>query len=220
MNNLSEYVNQRFGGLLKPGSHEPNGNACGLEALSQFKGIEWTDNPEKVQCFDIRAINDAPWSSNNQRTNSMLPLLEVIDESLNWSNYKKQIFIEYLFIETIRQVFTELPGLKKKIRKYCRNVETFNDAHNVVCFPYNVINNFFDSNCAIFDLASRIGNKIPNAPNNNDFNSITRDLAQIVNSAANSAINNEDAASDAANNILIHACTAWTQCAHAVSNHN
>ena len=128
MSELAEYINEHFGGTLKFGSHEPNGEACALEALSQFKGLNWSDQPNYMRCFDFRPLNDAAWSSDAKRTAAIVPLMEALDGSLDWPHHQRQAFVQLLAIETVRRIIADLPIFLVVERERCRRAETLSAA--------------------------------------------------------------------------------------------
>ena len=117
---LSDYCARRLaGGVLLSGKHEPNGQACALELVSQYRGLNWSDVPGAVGMPDVRAINDARWSSDAARTEAMLPLLE----SLLWwkddDGARRLRFVRLLAVRTVNVLVAELPGLSKDIHARC-----------------------------------------------------------------------------------------------------
>jgi len=128
MSNLQDFIDQRFGGVLSKGSHDPNGVACANEAESQYLGREWTDKPEKLRIFDLRVINDAPWSSDEQRTRHLVPLVDAMRGSRDWPVECQCRWADTVVVETVRQVIAELPKLDDQIRQQCREATTAEEA--------------------------------------------------------------------------------------------
>jgi hypothetical protein len=62
---------------LSVGSHEPDGEACAMEAVSQLAGLPWTDHPSCTAtdiATYVREINDVMPA--RRRTKSLKPLLQ------------------------------------------------------------------------------------------------------------------------------------------------
>ena len=90
-------------GVLKSGSHQKDGrDFCAMEFIAKVAGEPWTDTPECVHpslSAYCRAMNDARWPSDDERTKGMLPLLANVfgtrDLKINIANIAEQ---------TIRQI--------------------------------------------------------------------------------------------------------------------
>lgn len=68
MSDLRTVIQERFGGKLVEGCHQPNSKACLHEAIAAAMGLPWTDSPEETRCFDMRPLNDGLWPSDEERT--------------------------------------------------------------------------------------------------------------------------------------------------------
>jgi len=126
---VSEYrriINERFGGVLRHGSHKPDGEACALEAESIARGREWSDDP--VTMPDLRPLNDGPWSSDQARTDALVPVVEALWDWAEWPEARRLAWVEGVVIETVRQIIAELPELTDDVRARCRAVRTLDDA--------------------------------------------------------------------------------------------
>jgi hypothetical protein len=97
-------VESRFGGVLTSGSHEPDGHACLLEAVSIARGLDWTDDPSIVRMPDLRGLNDAPWSSDEVRTKHLLPVGVALYDWAEWSEERRQEFAKRVAEQTIRVI--------------------------------------------------------------------------------------------------------------------
>jgi hypothetical protein len=103
------FVEQRFGGKLYKGAHDPNGHACVNEALNVYLGREWGDGGFDL---DLRALNDARWSSDEVRTASMVTVGPVILAFQEWTPEKRQAWAKEVAEQTIRQI---LPPTLRRI---------------------------------------------------------------------------------------------------------
>ena len=84
-------VHDRFGGILTKGVHAPEGAACLNEALNAALGLPWSDDPHDGP--DLRSPNDAPWSSDEQRTEHMLSIgVAVLWDWSSWSSERLASF--------------------------------------------------------------------------------------------------------------------------------
>lgn len=86
---LQAILNKRFNGILTKGCHKENGKACALELLSVVKKIPWTDQPDDLDLWDLRALNDMQVAG-TMRTEYMLPLLAKYAGSMKWLVKKKK----------------------------------------------------------------------------------------------------------------------------------
>ena len=135
-------------GVLSTGTHKPDdGLYCALECVSLAQGIRWrddgtedgildiptrrkifTDNPTALGMPDIRAINDARWSSDALRTATMLPLISVLSDWSQWSSMRQRRWAEIVSIETVKQIISQLPGLPDSVRLQCKQADTLKSA--------------------------------------------------------------------------------------------
>jgi len=95
-------LDQRFNGILKPGQHAQDGEACVLEARNAALGLEWSDKPNGFP--DIRPINDGPWESDQQRTEHMVPLIIDLWDYPDWSRVRQSTFVEQIALLTIQRL--------------------------------------------------------------------------------------------------------------------
>lgn len=84
---LQALLIEHDGGVLKHGSHKrgngshKRGNGrefCGMEFVAKLAGEPWTDDPQCVHpalSAYVRAMNDASWPSDQERTRVLLPLI-------------------------------------------------------------------------------------------------------------------------------------------------
>ena len=101
---LHEVIDARFGGVLRHGKHEEDGQACALEAVSVARGVKWTDAPRLVGMPDLRPINDGRWSSDEARTEALVPVLIALWDWPDWSDARRQAWAERIVLRTVREV--------------------------------------------------------------------------------------------------------------------
>jgi len=120
---LKALLDSRFGGVLKAGSHEQDGEACALELLSVARGVEWTDSPVSVRSFDLRRLNDIA-VSDEVRTECLLPVIAAYDGSLDWPERRQRAVVDRLVVLLVQRIVAELPRLDDRVREQCRGVKT------------------------------------------------------------------------------------------------
>ena len=97
---FTDFVARRFGGVLRSGSHQPDGLACVHEADNCWHGRPWSDAP--VDLPDMRPLNDA-YPDDTSRTVAMLRLVPVMAEV--WADPDwRQRWVERVALETVRQL--------------------------------------------------------------------------------------------------------------------
>lgn len=126
---LRAVIDARFGGVLTKGQHEPDGQACALEAAHAAVGDPWSDNPGRWP--DIRPLNDGPWSSDEARTKHMIPLMEAFWDWGDWPEARRIAVVTEIVIETVRTIIAELPGLPDGVRAACRSASTLEEAERM-----------------------------------------------------------------------------------------
>ena len=119
-------VRERFGGRLARGTHEADSVACPLEAAHAAVGDPWSDRPDKWP--DIRPLADAPWSSDQARTEAMVPVLVAYWDWAAWTPARQQAVMAQVVIETVRQLIAQLPELPEAVRDQCRAARTLPQA--------------------------------------------------------------------------------------------
>lgn len=97
-------VAERFGGLLSHGEHDPDGAACALEAASIARGRPWSDDPDDVELPDLRPLNDGPWTSDEARTEAMVPLVVALWDWPTWAGDRHQAWLSRVASRTTREV--------------------------------------------------------------------------------------------------------------------
>jgi hypothetical protein len=97
-------LEEKCGGVLLDGKHEEDGEACVLEVASVARGVPWTDDPERVGLPDLRALNDAGWSSDVVRTEHLAPVVVALWDWPDWSEERRVAFSTKLAELTIRRV--------------------------------------------------------------------------------------------------------------------
>ena len=120
---LRELLAERFGGLLRGGSHRPDGEVCAIELRAAALGLPWTDDPRRTRDFDYRAINDIV-VPDALRTEWMLPVILAYAGSLDWPRAAQQRVVDRLVIWTVQRVIAALPHLPPSIRDQCREART------------------------------------------------------------------------------------------------
>lgn len=89
MTTFREFVKKTFGLLSYGAHHTDHSCACILEAVSQYKGLEWTDAPFKLDFPDLRDFNDADWPSDEERTEAMFLLYDRLHDWCEWTEEKQ-----------------------------------------------------------------------------------------------------------------------------------
>jgi hypothetical protein len=131
--NLRAFVSAH--GLLKKGAHSKNDNACCiLEARSLCMGLKKTDNPDKLNMPDIRTLNDAPWSTDELRTEHMLRLDEALRPWATANQNQRVNFVRRVAILTVNQVISALPYLSDEIRLKCRDAKDLDAASDAASY--------------------------------------------------------------------------------------
>jgi len=126
---LQSILDADFGGVLRACKHSPgDGECCINELVSIYLDDNWTDNPYKIRCIDLRPLNDAEWSTDELRTEWMLKVYSVWEHSLDWPEDVLLRRVQRLVIETVRQIISQLPNLPDDIREQCRLATTLEQA--------------------------------------------------------------------------------------------
>jgi nucleoid-associated protein YgaU len=124
---LRDTLNTRFGGVLRCGCHDPDGQVCALELISQVRGGRWTDNPVTTRTWDLRSLNDIE-VSDTVRTEHLLPVVAEYMGCMDWPVSRQRRVAERLVLLTVQRLIAELPGLSKIARQQCRNCTTLSEA--------------------------------------------------------------------------------------------
>lgn len=112
----------RFGGQLRHGSHQPDGEACLLEAAHAAVGDAWSDDPDRWP--DLRPLNDAPWSSDALRTQHLVPVLAAFWHWEEWPETRRNAVMEQIALLTVQHLIANLPSISASIRMQCRAATT------------------------------------------------------------------------------------------------
>ena len=111
-------------GVLSSGGHGPDeGLYCALEcvSLARHNGRKnFTDSRELLGMPDIRPLNDAMWSSDQARTEALLPLIAALSDWSQWSTTRQHKWATIVAVETVRQIISRLTHLPDVVRKQCR----------------------------------------------------------------------------------------------------
>jgi hypothetical protein len=209
---FGQYIKRRLkGGVLRQGAHEPNGEACALEARSQALGLQWTDDPVQTQFPDIRPLNDAWWESDAQRTEHLVPVIEALWDWPQWDKARQQRFAERLAERTIREILPpalETAGCKAEAEA-CRKDGDEKSARAAKVAATSAATdaaNVAAASAAAYATATRAAKVAAYAT-----------AANAAAAAANVAAY-ATAAAYAAGNSLIFACRIWRECAEESAN--
>lgn len=116
-------------GVLKQGAHEPqSGACCALEFANHVRGRRWSDEPGALP--DLRPLNDAPWSSDQARTEALLPVMAALWDWSVWSEDQRVAWSRRVAVETVCQIVADLPGLPEDVRQRCREATTCDEARD------------------------------------------------------------------------------------------
>ena len=124
---LRHLLDTRFGGVLKQGAHEEDGECCVVELLAAAKGLPWTNNPYEVGCWDLRSINDI-LVSDEIRTQYLLPVAEIYHDSRSWPVERQIRVVQRLAIMTVQRLISAIPGLPALIRQACQDARDLQEA--------------------------------------------------------------------------------------------
>jgi len=206
-------LQERFNGVILKGKHLEDGECCILEYRSVKMGISWTDSPTLTRTFDIRALNDGPWSSDQLRTEWMLKLEEAVGGSLDWPQERQQIFIENVIIKTVQQIISQLSP-NEKIKQQCINVKTLADAayaaYAADAAAYAAYAAAY-ADAADAYAAAAAADAADAARAANAAYAAADAAYAAANAAAYAAAANAYAAARAADTILITACKIWIE---------
>ena len=101
-----ELVSERFGGRLSRGQHAPeSGRASALEALSVLRGIEWTDDPARLQVSDVHWLNDT-FADDTARAVGMRLVAETL---LLWPGWTESTRVRFARLVAARVIRDLLP---------------------------------------------------------------------------------------------------------------
>lgn len=99
---LKEHLGKHFGGLLLSGDHPQDGEVCLLEADHHMRGEDWGDAPGSLP--DLRELNDAPWSSDEARTENLLKVWVAYYDWSAWSDTRKTEVIGRVALWTVNRI--------------------------------------------------------------------------------------------------------------------
>src|SRR5258708_17159130 len=99
-------------GVLRQGRHKPGREYMVLDFASKLRGRAWSDAP--VTLPDMRALNDALWSSDIVRTNTLLPVMSKLWDWAEWSLERQQRWVEYVIVETTQRIVLQIPFFIQK----------------------------------------------------------------------------------------------------------
>ena len=122
---LQAELNRLDKGILLSGAHPPGDQFCALEFSSQVRQKPWSDAPGDLP--DVRALNDAPWSSAETRTAALLPVMAALWDWRDWSNARQKAWAQKVAVLTVQCIIAELPGLPDAIRIQCREAVTLSE---------------------------------------------------------------------------------------------
>ena len=104
MSTIQETLDERFGGLLRHGVHGPDSEVCAIELVTAWHGLPWGDDASRAGIPDLRPLNDAPWASDQARTQALMPVLEAFLDWGEWSEDRHCCCMEAIILRTIREV--------------------------------------------------------------------------------------------------------------------
>ena len=114
-------------GVLYRGAHQVGTKEfCVLEFRRAVLHQSHSDTPDDF--LDLRALNDAPWSSDTVRTTHLLPVLAALWDWPTWDIKIQRDWATRVALETVRQLVAELPGLPDDMRVRCRNATNLAEA--------------------------------------------------------------------------------------------
>lgn len=124
---LRTKLNELGEGVLYSGTHLQNTQEfCALEFSHAVRNHPHQDTPGDLP--DLRQLNDGSWSSNEARTNAFLPMMATLWDWQIWTPARQQRWIEYVVIQTITRIISQLPQLPHAIQVQCQNVRTLQEA--------------------------------------------------------------------------------------------
>jgi hypothetical protein len=100
-----------YHGGHKAGTHE----FCALEFARAVRRLSHSDQPTHLP--DLRPLNDGPWSSDEARTEALLPVMAALWDWQAWSPARQRGWAKQVVIETVRQVIGE--QLPAKLHANC-----------------------------------------------------------------------------------------------------
>jgi hypothetical protein len=128
LTDLQTILDAQFGGVLDVGAHAAGeGHCCGLELLSVAEQRPWSDDPQTLDCWDVRSLHDIAVSP-ALRTRHMLPLLVAYQHSRSWPIARQLTVAERLVVLTIQRLISALPGLSPDLMARCRGATTLEAA--------------------------------------------------------------------------------------------
>jgi hypothetical protein len=98
----------RFGGILRNGKHDEDGEACALEAATVARKKKWSDSPDDAGLPDLRALNDGAWSSDAARTKALVPAIRALWDWPKWSEEQKRALTDRVTLRLIREVLPDV----------------------------------------------------------------------------------------------------------------
>jgi len=123
-----EEVLAEHGGVFAFGSHcsknGPPAECCILEMEALRLGIPCTDKPELVRMWDLRSINDAPWSSREVATPHLLRMHSAYVGSMDWTEEKQRCVLERILIGSVSRIISKFAGLPKDVVEKCKSART------------------------------------------------------------------------------------------------
>ena len=102
----------RFGGVLYAGAHNPDSRACVIEVATVVRKQAWSDDPSAAKLPDLRPLNDALWSSDQARTEALIPIVLALWDWSTWMATQQQRWATKIAERTIREI---LPPMLRQI---------------------------------------------------------------------------------------------------------
>lgn len=132
-------LRERFGGKLGRLSHKENlGEACVIECANASIGNPWSDFPGKWP--DVRVLNDAAWTSEDERALHMSRLMRAYWDWSEWADERLSIVVDTIITLTVRQLIADIPGLSPTVVQDCRSVTNLYEAERAAKVAYRALN--------------------------------------------------------------------------------
>jgi hypothetical protein len=133
---LAEFIATLPGGVLTVGPHNdaPGAGCCILEAVALARGEPKTNNPDTLGLPDVRALNDAPWSSDVARTRGMMMLAPMLCAWPTWDAERRAHWLRLVVLRTVRElvpIALRVCGCAS-LAETCTTVQTLRDAKAAV----------------------------------------------------------------------------------------
>lgn len=130
-------LESRFGGCITHGKGNHADRACALEIANLTDRGVWSDSPWKWP--DIRRLNDARWSSDQQRTVGLTPVIIAYWDWSTWADEKRSRVAIKLCLSLVRETLTQLPSFPEP---ECQSIKTIKTLYGLQNFLSRVIRQY------------------------------------------------------------------------------